>query len=114
MNATHLFRLVPVVSALAMAATAASAGVFDDAKFKLDIRGDANGNAYIDANEVGDALDFSAASPKKSYYGGGDGQSSITADQYASGGTAQYGTMPYISTAAIENSDGSTTSFPCI
>ena len=85
------------LAALALGPASASGGVFDDAKFKLDIRGDANGNAYIDANEVGDALDFSAASPKKTYYGGGNGQCSITAAQYASGGFDTYGTMPYIS-----------------
>lgn len=99
----------------AMSSNGAFGGsVFDDAKFKLDIRGDANGNNYIDATEVGDALDFSSTSCKTSKYGGGDSECSITAANYASGGHDKYGTMPYISVANIANSDGSTTSIPCI
>lgn len=102
------------LAALALGPASASGGVFDDAKFKLDIRGDANDNAFIDAGEVGDALDFSAASPKTTKYGGGDSECAITADKYTSGGHVKYGTMPYISVANIANSDGSTTSIPCI
>ena len=56
-----------------LAATAATAGVIDDAKFKLDLRGDPNNNAYIDAGEVGNAFDYSAASPDSVVYGGGNG-----------------------------------------
>ena len=93
----------------------ASAGVMDDAKFKLDLRGDPNGNAYIDAGEVGSALDFSAASPLSAVYGGGNGQSSISASQYASQGTAKYGTLPYVSTVSTVNPyDGSSASRPCL
>ena len=64
-----------------LAAAAAAAGVIDDAKFKLDLRGDPNNNAYIDAGEVGNAFDYSAASPDSVVYGGGNGQSSISASQ---------------------------------
>ena len=79
------------------------ASVFDDAKFKLDIRGDANGNAYIDATEVGDALDFSAASPVSPLYGGGNGSDGISAANYASKGTETYGRLPAIESESIPN-----------
>ena len=108
------WRICAVSAWMLSCAWAARASVFDDAKFKLDIRGDANSNNYIDTTEVGDALDFSATSCKTSKYGGGDYECSITADNYASGGHDKYGTMPYISVADIANSDGSTTSIPCI
>lgn len=46
----------------ACAATARGRAV-DDAAFALALRGDLNGNGELDADEVGNALDFSAASP---------------------------------------------------
>ena len=98
-----------------LAATAATAGVIDDAKFKLDLRGDPNNNAYIDAGEVGNAFDYSAASPDSVVYGGGNGKSSITAAQYASGGYATYGTLPYVSSVSVVSPyDGSTSSRSCL
>lgn len=98
-----------------LAATAATAGVIDDAKFKLDLRGDPNANAYIDAGEVGNAFDFSAASPDSVQYGGGNGKSDISAAQYASQGTAKYGTLPYVSDVSVTSPyDGSAVSRPCL
>lgn len=98
-----------------LAATAATAGVIDDAKFKLDLRGDPNANAYIDAGEVGNAFDFSAASPDSVIYGGGNGKSDISAAQYASQGTAKYGTLPYVSDVSVTSPcDGSAVSRPCL
>ena len=89
--------------------------VFDDAKFKLDLRGDPNANAYIDAGEIGNAFDFSAASPVSAVYGGGNGQSSISAVQYASQGTAKYGTLPYVSDVSVTSPySGSAVSRPCL
>ena len=98
-----------------LAATAATAGVIDDAKFKLDLRGDTTNVGYIDAGEVGNAFDYSAASPDSVVYGGGNGNSSISASQYASQGTAKYGTLPYVSSVSVVNPyDGSTSSRPCL
>ncbi len=91
-------RICAVSALMLSCAWAARASVFDDAKFKLDIRGDANSNNYIDATEVGDALDFSSSASKTVVYGGGNGKSNITAAQYASQGTDKYGTLPYIDT----------------
>ena len=52
------------LAAAAMAVASLHAGrAIDDAAFVLDIRGDMNGSAAIDANELGNKLDFSAASP---------------------------------------------------
>ena len=65
-------------------AWAARASVFDDAKFKLDIRGDANSNNYIDVGEVGNALDFSAASPSYAFYGEKGVAKPYTCDFYPS------------------------------
>lgn len=45
------------------AALAGGRRAVDDAVFNLTIRGDLNGNGKIDADELGNALDFSAASP---------------------------------------------------
>ena len=98
-----------------LAAAAATAGVIDDAKFRLGLYGDPNNNAYIDAGEVGNAFDYSAASPDSVVYGGGNGRSSISASQYATGGYATYGTLPYVSSVSVVNPyDGSTTSRPCL
>lgn len=47
----------------ASAALADGRRVVDDAVFNLAIRGDLNGDGKIDADELGNALDFSAASP---------------------------------------------------
>ena len=90
-------------------------GVLDDAKFKLDLRGDPNSNAYIDSGEVGNAFEYSASSYDSVIYGGGNGNSSISASQYASQGTAKYGTLPYISSVSVVNPyDGSTSSRQCL
>ena len=87
----------------------------DDAKFKLDLRGDPNANAYIDAGEVGNAFDFSAASPVSAVYGGGNGKSNISAAQYASQGTAKYGTLPYVSDISVTSPySGSAVSRRCL
>lgn len=100
----------------AMSSNGAFGGsVFDDAKFKLDIRGDPNNNAYIDSGEVGNAFEYSASSSDSVVYGGGNGNSSISASQYASQGTAKYGTLPYISSVSVVNPyDGSTSSRQCL
>lgn len=103
------------VSAVAVVCGQAFGSVIDDAKFKLDLRGDPNGNAYIDSGEVGNAFDYSAESPDSVVYGGGNGKSTITAAQYATGGYATYGTLPYVSTVSVVNPyDGSTSSRPCL
>ena len=104
-----------ILFASILAAAAATAGVIDDAKFRLDLHGDPNNNAYIDSGEVGNAFDYSAASPDSVIYGGGNGKSSITAAQYASDGYAKYGTLPYVSSVSVVNPyDGSTSSRPCL
>ncbi len=109
------FRLAAVFTATAFCALAANAGVIDDAKFKLGLYGDPNGNAYIDSGEVGNALEFSAASPDSVVYGGGNGRSSISASDYATYGTAKYGTLPYVSSVSVINPyDGSTSSRSCL
>ena len=105
-----------ILAVMAFAAvTSTRAGVIDDAKFKLGLYGDTNNNAYIDSGEVGNALEFSAASPDSVVYGGGNGRSSISAEQYATSGTAKYGTLPYVSSVSVVNPyDGSTSSRPCL
>ena len=62
-------RVAALVAAFASFAGAASGGVFDNAKFRLDLRGDANGNNTLDRDEIGNAFDFSAASPSYAFYG---------------------------------------------
>ena len=106
---------IAVFTATAFCALAANAGVIDDAKFKLGLYGDPNENAYIDSGEVGNAFEFSAAYPDSVVYGGGNGNSSISAAQYASQGTAKYGTLPYVSAVSVINPyDGSTATRPCL
>jgi hypothetical protein len=109
-------QLIPCAAIVAaICGQAFSGSVIDDAKFKLDLRGDPNGNAYIDSGEVGNAFDYSAASPDSVVYGGGNGKSSITAAQYATGGYATYGALPYVSSvSAVNPYDGSTSSRPCL
>ncbi|MBR3086093.1 MAG: hypothetical protein IKH04_06785, partial [Kiritimatiellae bacterium] len=67
-------------------AQAALGNVFDDAKFKLDLRGDANANNALDKYEIGNAIDFSAASPSYAFYGerGTAKSESYTCDYYPS------------------------------
>lgn len=77
-------RICAVSALMLSCAWAARASVFDDAKFKLDIRGDADGNNYIDAGEVGNALDFSAASPSYAFYGEKGVAKPYTCDFYPS------------------------------
>ena len=111
----HIAALPLVAFAFSFAATTASAGVIDDAKFKLGLYGDPNNNAYIDSGEVGNAFEYSAASPDSVVYGGGNGRSSISASQYATDGYAKYGTLPYVSSVSVVNPyDGSTSSRPCL
>ena len=102
------------ICAAAVAATfghAFGGSVIDDAKFKLDLRGDTTNVGYIDAGEVGNAFDYSAASPDSVVYGGGNGRSNISAEQYATSGTAKYGTLPYVSSVSVVNPyNGSTIS----
>ena len=62
-------RLVTLAAAFVAFAFPASAGVLDDAKFKLDLRGDANANNALDQGEIGNAFDFSATSPSYAVYG---------------------------------------------
>lgn len=108
-------KLLIIGAAVAVTCGQAFGSVIDDAKFKLDLRGDTTNVGYIDAGEVGNAFDYSSASPDSVIYGGGNGQSSITAAQYASSGTAKYGTLPYVSSVSVVNPyDGSTSSRPCL
>ena len=110
MNLSNAIRFASI-----LAAAAATAGVIDDAKFKLDLRDDTTNVGYIDAGEVGNAFDYSAASPDSVVYGGGNGRSSISATQYATSGYATYGTLPYVSSVSVVNPyDGSTTTRPCL
>ena len=110
---TRFCRLSPVVSvaraaallaAFAVFAGAAFAGVFDDAKFKLDLRGDLNDNAFIDAGEAGDAMTFSASSPLALTYGVATAKFTLSADEYASGGYDTWGKMPCIEMMSVTNS----------
>ena len=108
-------KLLIIGAAVAVTCGQAFGSVIDDAKFKLDLRGDLNNNAFIDAGEVGNAFDYSASSPDSVVYGGGNGNSSISASQYASQGTAKYGTLPYVSSVSVVNPyDGSTSSRQCL
>lgn len=104
------------LAALALGPASASGGVFDDAKFKLDIRGDANDNAFIDAGEVGNALDFSAASPLSLTYGVHTANYSLTAEEYANGGYDTYGKLPCVELLSVTNAWYSTVSpaQPCL
>ena len=106
----------PIVALMSVIVSGvAFGGVIDDAKFKLDLRGDPNSNAYIDSGEVGNAFEYSASSQDSVVYGGGNGNSGISASQYASQGTAKYGTLPYVSSVSVVNPyDGSTFSRQCL
>lgn len=64
--------------------------VLDDAAFKLDLRGDANANEFLDQGEIGNAYDFSAASPTYFFYGGA-GESNGATVGYS---TNKYGRLP--------------------
>lgn len=86
--------------------------VFDDAKFKLDLRGgDPNGNAFVDSGEVFNAYN----SAQTAVLGGGQGASKITAAQYASGGYDSYGELPHVGDVSVMNpADGSTYTQKCL
>lgn len=94
------------LAALALGPASASGGVFDDAKFKLDLRGgDPNGNAFVDSGEVVNAINPA----QTAVLGGGQGPSKITAAKYASGGYDSYGKLPYVTDISVVNpADGST------
>lgn len=97
----------------AMSSNGAFGGsVFDDAKFKLDLRGgDPNGNAFVDSGEVFNAYN----SAQTAVLGGGKGPSTITAAQYASGGYDSYGLLPFVAvTNAVNPADGSTYTQKCL
>lgn len=107
--------MICAAAVAAMFGSAFGGSVIDDAKFKLDLRGDTTNVGYIDAGEVGNAFDYSAASPDSVQYGGGNGKSNISAEQYATFGYAKYGTLPYVSSVSVVNPyDGSTSSRPCL
>ena len=97
------------LAALALGPASASGGVFDDAKFKLDLRGgDPNGNAFVDSGEVVNAINPA----QTAVLGGGQGPSKITAAKYASGGYDSYGKLPYVTDISVVNpADGSTPAF---
>jgi len=107
----HVF--AALASCLALSATA---GVFDDAKFKLDLRGDLNNNDFIDAGEAGNAVDFSAASPSVLTYGVGTGKFNLSAEEYASGGYDTWGKMPCIEMMSVTNAwyYMSSSTIPCL
>ena len=95
------------VSALILSCVwAARASVFDDAKFKLDLRGgDPNGNAFVDSGEIVNAYN----SAQTAVLGGGKGPSEITAAQYATGGYDSYGKLPYVGDISVMNPVNGTT-----
>lgn len=101
----YIRKMAAACCALAMLGTA-SAGVFDDAKFKLDLRGgDPNGNAFVDSGEVFNALN----SAQTAVLGGGQGASTIAAANYASNGYDKYGELPYVADISVVNpANGST------
>lgn len=80
--------------------TSAFGGVFDDAKFKLDLRGgDPNSNDFVDSGEVVNAINPA----QTAVLGGGQGPSKITADKYASGGYESYGELPHVADIEVMN-----------
>lgn len=94
------WRICAVSALMLSCAWAARASVFDDAKFKLDLRsGDPNGNAFVDSGEIVNAYN----SAQTAVLGGGQGASKITAEQYASGGYDSYGELPYVSAVSVVN-----------
>lgn len=74
MKANAISCFVSVLAAVA--ATTASAGVFDDAKFKLDLRG--GESTFTKPGDIGNAYDFSSASPVVGYMGDFAGQKTYT------------------------------------
>ena len=105
-------RICAVSALMLSCAWAARASVFDDAKFKLDLRGgDPNGNAFVDSGEVFNAYN----SAQTAVLGGGKGASTITAGQYASGGYDSYGVLPFVAvTNAVNPANGSTYTQKCL
>lgn len=94
------FKVVSAAFAAAFAAESAPAlDVFDDAAFKLDLRGDLNGNAFIDPGEVGNAYDFSAAQPMQGVYG----SAGFLINAQPGYDQAQWGILPQQETAAVQN-----------
>jgi len=112
MNTLKLVGIRGVSALMLSCAWAACASVFDDAKFKLDLRsGDPNGNAFVDSGEVFNAYN----SAQTAVLGGGQGASTITAGQYASGGYDSYGVLPFVAvTNAVNPADGSTYRQKCL
>ena len=67
-----------LLCATILAATAATADVIDDAKFRLDLRGGENG--YKVPGDVGNAFDFSSATPCVGYMGDFTGAKTYTSN----------------------------------
>jgi len=79
------------IAALALAVGTALGGtVLDDAAFRLDMRGDANANEFLDQGELGNAYDFSASSPSYFFYGGAGSGNNATVGY----STNKYGRLP--------------------
>ena len=103
-------RICAVSALMLSCAWAARASVFDDAKFKLDLRG-GDGNAFVDSGEIVNAYN----SAQTAVLGGGQGPSTITADKYASGGYDSYGVLPFVAvTNAVNPANGSTYRQKCL
>jgi hypothetical protein len=79
-----------LVCALLAVGVAWGGSVLEDAAFKLDLRGDANANGFLDQGEIGNAYDFSATSPTYFFYGG-NGTSNGATVGYS---TDKYGRLP--------------------
>ena len=79
-----------VAAAIGLASAACGGTVLEDAAFRLDLRGDANANEFLDRGEIGNAYDFSASSPVYAFYGGAGAGNGSTAGY----STAKYGRLP--------------------
>ena len=82
--------LAALLAVAFVSGTAWCGTVLDDAAFKLDLRGDANANEFLDQGEIGNAYDFSAALPSYFYYGGAGSSNGATAGY----STNKYGRLP--------------------
>ena len=83
-------KLAVLLAVMFVSGAACCGTVLDDAAFKLDLRGDVNANEFLDQGEIGNAYDFSAASPSYFYFGGAGSSNGATAGY----STNKYGRLP--------------------